>query len=170
MFEEVSQGSGILTWSMPMKNAVSSLTHKKMFEYFHTKAENFLFLEMVSPEVLLVVNKRDIHQDVMLPWVQCALTQDCIVPIGAQSGGCKFNKKPQYRYSGCHSYDASALNIILGVKFKLDGSQYTHYESESKLFATVELQQAVSYLESIEQNVSTDAHTQPYEIVNLFSH
>ncbi len=24
----------------------------------------------------------------------------------------KFDKKPAYRYSGCHSYDVSALNIV----------------------------------------------------------
>ena len=61
----------------------------------------------------------------MKPWVQCALTFDCISPIGAQPSGCHYDKRPIYRYSGCHHYDTSAFNIILGVLFKLDTSAYT---------------------------------------------
>lgn len=114
LYSSVAQGSGVLTWPMPLRNAVSSRTHKKMFDYFRTEADNFLFVQMVSADSLVIVNTDGVHKDIMLPWVQCVLTQDCIHPIGAQSGGCKFNKKPQYRYSGCHSYDASALNIVLG--------------------------------------------------------
>lgn len=94
----------------------------------------------------------------MLPWVQCSLTQDCIIPIGAQSEGCKFNKKPQYRYSGCHSYDASALNIVLGLKFKLDESKYT-YSGKERLFDTVTLEKADAILKSLEQNITTEGRT-----------
>lgn len=49
---------------------------------------------------------------------------------GAQSGGCRFDKKPYYRYSGCHSYDVSALNIVLGLHFKFDADQYALWEDE----------------------------------------
>jgi len=55
---------------------------------------------------------------------------------GAQSGGCRFNKKPQYRYSGCHWYDGSALNIVLGLKFEFDEGQYT-YRGHEKFFRKV---------------------------------
>lgn len=55
---------------------------------------------------------------------------------GAQSGGCRFNKKPQYRYSGCHRYDGSALNIALGLKFGFDEGQYT-YKGREKFFRKV---------------------------------
>lgn len=149
-----TSGSGILTWPMQPKNAVSSLTHKKMFDYFHTDADNFLFLQMVSADQLLLVNRAAVHADIMLPWVQCALTQDCIVPIGAQSGGCRFDKKPQYRYSGCHSYDTSALNIVLGLKFKLDSSAYM-YSRRAHLFHTVTAARAAASLLSLEQNATT---------------
>lgn len=149
-----TSGSGILAWPMQPKNAVSSLTHKKMFDYFHTDAENFLFLQMVSADQLLLVNRASVHADVMLPWVQCALTQDCIVPIGAQSGGCRFDKKPQYRYSGCHSYDTSALNIVLGLKFKLDSGAYM-YTRRARLFRSVSAARAAAALLSLEQNATT---------------
>lgn len=144
---------------MPLKNAVSSRTHKKMFDYFHTEADNFLFVQMVTADIIILVNNESTHKEVMLPWVQCALTQDCIHPIGAQSGGCRFNKKPQYRYSGCHSYDASALNIVLGLKFKLDSSRYT-YQQSKELFKVITLNDAILELRGLEQNATTEGKAQ----------
>lgn len=158
LYDYVVKSSGIIAWPMVSKNAVSSLTHKKMFDYFHTDTDNFLFLPMVSADSLLIVNTESVHKDIMLPWVQCALTHDCIIPIGAQSGGCRFDKKPQYRYSGCHSYDRSALNIILGIKFKLDNTRYT-YQGTRNMFKTVELEKAVATLKGLEQNTTSDGET-----------
>lgn len=129
-----------------------------MFEYFHTDADNFLFVQMVSADVLLIVNTESVQREIMLPWVQCSLTPDCIVPIGAQSEGCKFNKKPQYRYSGCHSYDASALNIVLGLKFKLDESKYT-YDGKVRVFDKVSLEKADALLKGFEQNITMEGRT-----------
>lgn len=134
---------------------VSSLTHKKMFEYFHTDSDNFIFSPMVSGSYLLIVNTENIHKDIMLPWVLCAITRDCIVPIGAQSAGCRFDKKPQYRYSGCHSYDTSALNIVLGLKFKFDYMKYSY--DGSKMFMSVTLDDAINSLREFEQNTTTTA-------------
>ncbi|EFA09775.1 uncharacterized protein LOC100322888 [Tribolium castaneum] len=162
LFEKRAKSQGIVTWPMSLKNPVSSLTHKKMFQYFHTDAENFLFLQMVNADVLLIVNTESVHNEIMLPWVKCALTQDCIVPIGAQSAGCRFDKKPQYRYSGCHSYDTSALNIVLGLKFNMDGSRYMFDESE-KLFETVELSKAEALLREFEQNITTEGRFMSFD-------
>lgn len=36
----------------------------------------------------------------------------------------RFDKKPLFRYSGCHRYDSSALTIVLGLAFP-DASNYT---------------------------------------------
>lgn len=106
-------------------------------------------------EALLIVNTETIHKNVMLPWVQCALTQDCIIPIGAQSVGCKFDKKPQYRYSGCHSYDTSALNIVLGLLFKQDSGEYT-FSDNSNCFDVVPLSVADALLKKLETNSTTE--------------
>lgn len=46
----------------------------------------------------------------------------------------RFDKKPKYRYSGCHDYDVSALNVLLGVMFQFDESRYI---MSDKFFATV---------------------------------
>ncbi|CAG0888109.1 unnamed protein product [Cyprideis torosa] len=67
--------------------------------------------------------------EVMFPWIQCALTDDCISPIGAQATGCRFDKIPKFRYSNCHRYDASALNIVLGKAFSFNSSLYMYRET-----------------------------------------
>ncbi|RVE41248.1 hypothetical protein evm_014102 [Chilo suppressalis] len=93
-----------------------------MFHYLHADLDDFLFVQMVDA-TRLIVAKTPAVEDVMRPWIQCALTLDCIMPIGAQSAGCRFDKKPQYRYSGCHGQDASALSIILGLRSGFEESQ-----------------------------------------------
>ncbi|KAI5709731.1 hypothetical protein M8J75_002825 [Diaphorina citri] len=120
------------------KHAVTSLTHPKMFEYFQTVVDNFQFTPMMSVRTMLVYNTKAIHENVMLPWVQCALIQECIYPIGAQSDGCRFDKKPQYRYSGCHRYDESSLNVVLGLYFGVDNaSLYSWDDSRTHIFSNV---------------------------------
>ncbi|XP_046412529.1 uncharacterized protein LOC124175927 [Neodiprion fabricii] len=147
---------GFLTW--PTKHATSSLTHPKMYEYFHASAESFFFLPLIRASYLVISNTKKIRENVMLPWVQCALTRDCICPIGAQSAGCRFNKKPQYRYSGCHAYDTSALNIVLGLYFKFDDTCYIH-QSKKTFFNTIQSEEVIEeYLAITKQNNVTESN------------
>ncbi|XP_041976809.1 uncharacterized protein LOC121731461 [Aricia agestis] len=113
---------GVRAW--PRRAAVTSLTHPRMFRHLHATLEDFLFVQQLDAERLLL-RARPATVDVMRAWVRCALALDCIMPIGAQSGGCKFDKKPQYRYSGCHGQDASALSIILGLRSGFEEGAYT---------------------------------------------
>lgn len=113
--------SGVQGWTTRL--AVSSRTHPKMFEYFQTDDENFMFLPMVSMDAVLFVDSELVNEKILLPWIKCTLTLECIHPIGivlkclqhffllnhlqiyshftftgAQgSGGCRYNKKPLYR-------------------------------------------------------------------------
>ncbi|XP_043270905.1 uncharacterized protein [Venturia canescens] len=152
----LSPKSGVLTW--PTKHAISSLTHPKMYEYFHVPAESFFFLPFVRASHIVLRNTREIRNNVMLPWVQCALTRDCICPIGAQSAGCRFNKRPQYRYSGCHAYDTSALNIILGLYFNYDDSCYVHQERETYFTKIQSDEVTEEYLMIARQNNATESN------------
>lgn len=66
--------------------ATTTLTHPKMFDYFRTPADNFFFLPLVLVDKLIMYNTLDNHQDIMLPWIQCALISECISPIGMFTG------------------------------------------------------------------------------------
>lgn len=113
---------GIASWSI--EEPTSALTHPRMFDYFHAQQENYFFHHMVEPSHVLLLNTQSIHNHLMLPWVQCSLIPECIAPIGAQRTGCRFDKKPLYRYSGCHRYDMSAFNVVLGIMFDFNDNLY----------------------------------------------
>lgn len=75
-------GSGVLGWTTRL--AVSSRTHPKMFDYFQTDADNFIFLPMVSMDAVLFVDSDLVIEKILLPWIKCTLTPECIHPIGKQ--------------------------------------------------------------------------------------
>jgi hypothetical protein len=74
----------------------------------------------------------------MLPWVKCALSSDCINPVGASNTICT-DRKPLFLYRGCHKYDVAALNIILGQVFPYDESDY---KTKEKIFGVPEEKQS----------------------------
>lgn len=183
LFRHVN-GSGVLGWTTRSMTAVSSRTHPKMFDYFQTDAENFMFLPMVSMDAILFVDSDLVNEKILLPWIKCTLTLECIHPIGkhimnisrsriismkniytfhllglfsieigAQSRGCRFNKKPLYRYSGCHAYDVSAFNIVLGLTWNFNETKYS-LRGESNLYYLETLEQATKMLENKRRNIS----------------
>ncbi|XP_064090045.1 uncharacterized protein LOC135204034 isoform X1 [Macrobrachium nipponense] len=122
----VLKNGGVLTWPLLSVSLLptAALTHPNMFPFFHTDKHNYDFQQMGDAGTLLVYNNAGVHDYLMKPWVSCALTQNCISPIGAQDTGCRYDKKPLFRYSGCHHYDASAFNVALGVMFSYDTRPY----------------------------------------------
>ena len=117
-------------YSWTVEQPTSALTHPGMFPFFQTDKQNFFFHRMVDPAALILFNTRRVHDRLMSPWVRCALLAECISPIGAQSSGCRFDKKPLYRYSGCHFYDMSALNVALGLMFDFDVKAYAGSDAD----------------------------------------
>ena len=70
---------------------------------------------------IMLVN-HDMKENVLNPWVDCALHEQCITPKGSLLQPCHFEmlKYNDGRYIGCHRFDQSALNIILARKFGLN--------------------------------------------------
>ncbi|XP_048780484.1 uncharacterized protein LOC125683376 isoform X2 [Ostrea edulis] len=127
-----AQSEGIVAWTS--KYPVSTITYDKMYKYFKASADQYYFLETAQANHLILHNTEELHSQVMLPWVKCALSSDCINPVGASDTGCT-DRKPLYLYRGCHKYDVAALNIILGQVFHYDES---HYKTKEKLFGVPE--------------------------------
>ncbi|KAK3104696.1 hypothetical protein FSP39_007971 [Pinctada imbricata] len=128
-----AQKVGIVGWTI--KDPVSSITYDKMFKFFKVNVEEYYFLESVKTSHLILYNTEKLHKDVMLPWVRCALIENCISPVGCQNSVCDYNRKPLYIYAGCHKYDMSALNVILGKVF-----DYMHdsYKASEQLFGILD--------------------------------
>eukprot|EP00088_Acartia_fossae_P067622 TRINITY_DN8455_c0_g1_i7.p1 TRINITY_DN8455_c0_g1~~TRINITY_DN8455_c0_g1_i7.p1 ORF type:complete len:422 (+),score=81.93 TRINITY_DN8455_c0_g1_i7:111-1376(+) len=99
----------------------------------------------------------------MVPWLKCILIEDCINPIGAQSTGCRFDKKPMYRYSGCHRYDVSALNIVLGEMFSFHESYYT---SNMTVFKRITLNKETTRGGSSSSSTTSPLNVSDYGLIN----
>jgi hypothetical protein len=123
VFLNHSKQNGVLTWSL--KQPVSQITHPSMFKYFASKAEDFYFVHTLDTSQLILYNNKLVHEQLMLPWVKCALKEECIAPPGAKYYGCDFDRRPLFHYSGCHRYEMSAFSIITSLFFNFENEKYT---------------------------------------------
>lgn len=57
-------------------------------------------------------------------WLLTSLINDTYLSVVLQYDGCDLTKKPLYRYAGCHRYDVSAFNVLLGKMFYFDDRTY----------------------------------------------
>lgn len=146
------------------KLPVSSSTHPKLFEYYNSNADSFLFVRLVSLDICFFHYSKFLDDKIMLPWLKCVLTQNCIAPIGASgsiSNHCKFNKKPSYRYSGCHSFEASAFNVVLGLAFNFNEAKYS-ISDDNLLFYKQTLEESNKILDNKRRNISDTTSDHPY--------
>lgn len=146
------------------KLPITSSTHPRMFDYFNTDADSFLFVRQVTLDAVYFHNSKFLDEEILLPWIKCVLTPQCIQPIGASSNSnhCKFNKKPQYRYSGCHGYDESAFNIVCGLAFNFNEAKYSVSDNDGSLFYKESLEDSIKLLENRKKNISSETSEHPY--------
>lgn len=145
------------------KLPITSKTHPRMFDYFNSDVDSFLFVRQVKLDAIFFHYSRFLDDKILLPWLKCVFTRQCIQPIGANSNSnhCKFNKKPQYRYSGCHGFDESAFNIICGLTFNFNEAKYSVTDYEESLFYRQSLEDSIRILDNRRRNISeTSEH--PY--------
>ena len=145
------------------KLPITSSTHPRMFDYFDSDADAFLFVRQVTLDAVFFHHSKFLDEKILLPWIKCVFTPQCIQPIGASSNSnhCKFNKKPQYRYSGCHAYDQSAFNVVCGLAFNFNEAKYSVSNYDGTLFYKESLDDSIRILENRKRNISeTSEH--PY--------
>lgn len=119
---------GILAWTNRDKYTTSSMAYPKMFAYFDEKPEHYYFHAAVKTSHLIIYNTDFVQTNIMLPWVKCALVEECISPMGSQNTGYCYEQRPKFLYSGCHYYEQAALNLILGKVFSYDEQPYSTIE------------------------------------------
>lgn len=151
--------------SLKMKKLpITSSTHPRMFDYFDSDADSFLFVRQVTLDAVYFHSSKFLDEKILLPWIKCVLTPQCIQPIGASSNTnhCRFNKKPQYRYSGCHAYDESAFNVVCSLAFNFNEAKYSAMtDFDGALFHKETLDDSIRILENRKKNISeTSEH--PY--------
>jgi hypothetical protein len=125
-----SKQYGILAW--PNREPVSQLTHPNMFKYFQTKSNEFYFVHMLDTTQFIIFNNQNIHNNLMLPWVKCALKEECIAPRGSKYYGCDFKRKPKFLYSGCHRYEKSAFSILTSLLYDFDQTKFTMWHEQQQ--------------------------------------
>lgn len=116
---------GVAAWSTNFKSEedsnsalpITAVTHPRMFRFFRVDVESLYFHRMVADHALLLYNTETVHNYLMRRWLACALLWDCVAPAGAHPNGCHFDRRPHFRYAGCHRYATSALNLALGTMF-----------------------------------------------------
>lgn len=157
---KVEEGSDVVSLEIK-KLPITSNTHPRLFDYFDSDADSFLFVRQVTLDAVFFHSSKFLDERILLPWIKCILTPQCIQPIGASfnANHCKY-KKPRYRYSGCHNFDESAFNVVCGLAFNFNEAKYS--VTDGGLFYKESLDNSIRILENRKRNISeTSEH--PYE-------
>ena len=88
-----------------------------------------------------------VSRAIVLKWVSCALTKDCIQPFG-NSAGCRSGTSI---VGGCHRFDQSALSIILRRLYH----EQNDYPLVTRPFRIIKVMrgQAVTYFKTLKRNL-----------------
>ncbi|KAG5685075.1 hypothetical protein PVAND_014276 [Polypedilum vanderplanki] len=160
---EIRRKTEDVTSLMIKKIPITSNTHPRMFDFFLSDADSFLFVRQAKLDAVFFHGSKFLDEKILLPWLKCILTPQCIQPIGANSNSnhCKFNKKPQYRYSGCHGFDESAFNVICSISFNFNEARYSITDTSGPLFYKESLEDSIRILDNRKRNIS-ETSDHPY--------
>ncbi|PAA45988.1 hypothetical protein BOX15_Mlig009839g7 [Macrostomum lignano] len=127
---EDARAAGLQAWSFPPPT--TAFTHPQTFELLNASLHDYRLHRMVSAAHLVLAASPFVHRRLLLPWSRCALRPACWLPAGSGrpfvvlGSGCRFGDiRPYFRYSGCHLYDTSALNVVLGRAYDFNVSAYS---------------------------------------------
>ena len=99
----------------PLLMPIISLTYNATIDYlnFPPSCQHMATWGTVQAGCWLMLANDIMKEKVIQPWADCALHQECIAPAGASAGTCHENafEHKDVRYTGCHRFDLSALNL-----------------------------------------------------------
>ena len=123
----------------PAGNKIISYTHDGMISYlkYPPSRKDMVNWGTLQGGAWIMLLNQDMKENVLKPWVDCALHEQCIAPSGSALYTCQ-NPPIGYfegKYIGCHRYDQSALNIILAKRFGFNMFNHlTNYDIAGKLW------------------------------------
>jgi len=126
---------------------LSAYTHEGTFRYLHLDVADYHTTPVIASGLVLLLDRPDVRQNIVSPWVQCALTKECIWPDGARHSPCE-PVELKHHYRNCHRDDQSILSILLAqhlpssfydtdfertfaIVRKFDAQQPEHYNTSS---------------------------------------
>ncbi|XP_005101163.1 uncharacterized protein LOC101846889 [Aplysia californica] len=105
-------------WDHVLFTSLVAYSDRDMFTFVNENRCTFKECSLLSPEAIVLYRTETTWNELMKPWLKCALNEDCISPQHARYSGCFDIRRP--RTTGCHRYDMSALTMVLNR-----ASQYT---------------------------------------------
>ena len=112
--------------SLPGSSKIISYTHDGMISYlkYPPSRKDMVNWGTLQGGSWIMLLNQDMKENVLKPWVDCALHEQCIAPSGSAVSPCRNRIKKIGEYIGCHRFDQSALNIVLAKRFGLN--MYNH--------------------------------------------
>ena len=106
----------------PIYHHAIEFTHDGMIKYlgYPPSRKSIADIESIQGGCWLMWANSIMRENLIEPWLDCALHQECIAPKGAALAPCRFTEIHDGRYINCHRYEQSALNMILLREFGLD--------------------------------------------------
>ncbi|KHN88126.1 hypothetical protein Tcan_15995 [Toxocara canis] len=120
---ETKEHQGVWLFDLT-SHSIAAATNPLMFKYFNMTAQQAIDLDMWGANTMLWIGKRDVKEEVLKPFVQCSLVEDCMAPPGSILS-CNFPPGPRRNYANCHRYDQAAVNVIVALRAGLNITRYT---------------------------------------------
>ena len=93
---------------------IAARTSNQTFQYLEESPCLFRNINEFEATFIIIYANDFIMQHFMIPWISCALTEQCMVPVNLI--GCHDDQV----YFNCHRYDQSVLSILLARLFHSD--------------------------------------------------
>lgn len=109
-------------------HSVYAFTAPAMYQYLLTDTEKLKLLEMYSANSMVIYPTEKMYHRFLYWWYLCALDLNCQRPHGIGRPCYPTGDVDRWKsyISGCHRFDQSALNILIGNLHDFDVSRYTN--------------------------------------------
>ena len=116
--KNVKRNSGFSFMIRNAGHSTFSTTHPGMYEYLPADEGPLKETWMLQSGAYAAARTRELFENVFFWAYLCALTEECMHPPGSIRQPCDFGHNSRIgknaRYAGCHRFDQSVLNILLG--------------------------------------------------------